>query len=422
MPRIATRLTQAQINRLKPRHDDRPTFFPVGGVAGLYWQITPHAGRSWVLRVTYGGRRRWIGLGSYPAVKLDAAYRAARETKDKIAAGVDPIAEKRAAKAALAAQITFRDAVDLFEPVKKAELSDGKYRDQWRDSLDKYAVHALGDLPVQSIALKDVLSVLSPLWETKTVTADKLRRKVNEVLDYATVMGHREGPNPARWEGNLALVLAAPSKAAKSRNYPSLQLKDAARWSADLADRDGVSAAALRWQALTATRAGAVRGMTWDEVDFENRIWTVQPGRQWSKIGSSDTPRRVPLTETMIELLRSQPKRDGVPYVFPAIRGGALSDAALGAVMDKIHKARLKVDGSGYVDVRTGEAAVPHGLRSSFRVWAREHTGFEPDLAEAALWHKIGNKVQQAYDRSDMLEKRRALMAEWGEFLGGIAR
>nr|WP_162528186.1 site-specific integrase [Gemmobacter caeruleus] len=284
-------------------------------------------------------------------------------------------------------------------------------------SVDKYAVPELGHMLVQDIDLQDVLRVLEPIWATKTVTADKLRRKLNEILDYCTVKGHRAGPNPARWDGNLAFVLPSPAGVGGEENYPALQLKDLPRFWAALSTREGMGAAALRFQMLTATRAGAIRFMSWSEVDLESKVWTVQPGRRSSKIGRRDGPKRVPLTEEMMQLLTALPRQTGSDLVFWAPRGGALSDATLGKLMRTIHDADVRAGGGGFVDAKTGETVVPHGTRSAFKVWASEMTDYDWNLSEAALWHKLGNKVEQAYARTDVLEKRRVMMAAWARFL-----
>lgn len=416
MPKRSKELSAIEVKRLPEG------VHPVGGVAGLYLQVVG-AGRSWLMRATVGVKRREIGLGAYPEVTLAKARERAAQTREMIRQGVDPVEQRKAARAGLeAAQkrgLLFAKAVDLFVPVKSAELSKGKYRDQWRDSIDKYALPELGQMLVQDIDLHDILRVLEPIWKDKTITADKLRRKLNEVLDYSTVKGHRSGPNPARWEGNLALVLPSPSGVSGEEKYPALQLKDLPRFWAALEKRQGMAAAALQFQTMTATRAGAIRFMTWSEVDIPGRVWTVQPGRQSSKISSRDDPKRVPLTDEMVALLEALPRQVGNELVFWAPRGGALSDATLGKLMRVLHQVDVKAGGAGFVDAKTGEIAVPHGTRSAFKVWASEKTGYDWNLSEAALWHKLGNKVEQAYARTDMVEKRGAMMGAWVHLLQG---
>lgn len=288
MPKVAKELSALETKRLGSG------VHPVGGVAGLVLQVSSGGGRSWLLRTVVGAKRREIGLGPYPEVSLAVARQKAAEAKEQIRKGIDPVEQRKSLRAAVIADqsrgLLFSRAVDLFTPVKAAELTEGSYRDQWRNSIDRYAMPVLGQMMVQDISLQDVLRVLEPIWTEKTVTADKLRRKLNEVLDYATVKGHRVGPNPARWDGNLSVVLQSPAKVSGQENYPALQLQDVPRFWAALSEIHGMGAAALQFQMLTATRTGAVRFMTWREVDLESRMWTVQPGRKMSKIDLRDEP------------------------------------------------------------------------------------------------------------------------------------
>ncbi|MGJ8588799.1 MAG: tyrosine-type recombinase/integrase [Yoonia sp.] len=439
MPPRAKELTPTQIKGLKHPGGNKPVRVAVGGVSGLYVQIWPSGAKSWVLRTRYGewaetrlsdgtiqrGRKkREIGLGAYPDVLPGRAREKAREAKEKLEAGIDPIAEKKAAQAALMAAarrgMTFQDAWEKFAAEKVKEFSTDKYRQQWKRTVEIYALPELSKMAVQDIGLQDVLRVLTPLWDDKNVTAVKVRERVEKVLAYATVQGYRTGENPARWKGNLDMVLAAPNKVSGAENYPALQLDDVARWWQALQTRDGMSAKALAFQALTATRSGAIRFATWDEIDLENRLWTIQPGRQSSKIPKNDTAKRIPLTDSMVALLKGLDRLDGSSLVFWAPRGGALSDASMGKMMRTIHLADLQAGGKGYVDAKTGQQAVPHGLRSSFRTWVAERTTFDGDMAEVALFHKVGNKVQQAYNRAEQVERRRHLMAAWGGFLAGV--
>lgn len=438
MPPRAKELTPTQIRNLKHPGGERSVKVAVGGVSGLYVQIWPSGAKSWVLRTRYGDwterklpdgtiqrgrKKREIGLGPYPDVLPGAARDKAREAKAKLEAGIDPIAERRATQAALIASqrrgMTFAEAWEKFAAEKVKEFSTDRYREQWQRTVEIYALPELGKMAVQEIGLQDVLRVLTPLWDDKTVTGVKVRERVEKVLAWATVHGYRTGDNPARWKGNLDMVLAAPSKVAGAENYPALQLDDVARWWKALKAREGMGAKALAFQAMTATRSGAIRFATWDEIDLDAKLWTIQPGRQSSKIPKSDTAKRIPLTDAMIDLLEALPRLEGSNLVFWAPRGGALSDATMGKVMRMIHEADQKAGGAGYVDAKTGEQAVPHGLRSAFRTWVAERTEFDGDMAEVALFHKVGNKVAQAYNRADMVEKRRGMMTAWGDFLHG---
>jgi integrase len=409
LPKRARELGALEVKRLKG-----PGTFAVGGVAGLSLQIGQFDSRSWVFRYRHNGRRRETGLGPYPDVPLATVREYAREARDQLRRGIDPIEARRTARRRL---LSFRQAVERYDAEKAVEFTSELHRRQWRASLERHVVPVIGDMAVSDITLQDVLEVLRPLWTTKTETASKLRQRMERVLDYVTVAGHRSGENPARWRGNLDMVLPAPTKLTGGRHYPALKLEDAKRWFLALRARAGTSARALEFQALTASRTGAVRFATWDEMDLERGIWTIQPGRQFSKIPRSGRPHRVPLTSNLIELLQKLPREEENPNVFWALRGGAFSDAALAAVMRKMHAADMRAGESGFLDAQSDRPAVPHGLRSTFRTWVAERTQFDGDMAEIALAHKVGNKVQQAYDRSDQVEKRREMMEAWGRFL-----
>ena len=360
-------------------------------------------------------------MGGYPEVSLAKARERAADAKDGIRRGIDPVEERKAAKAALSASqrqgVTFAMAFDSYAATKLPELSTERYREQWRAVMEKHALPELGKMLVRDITRADVLRVLTPIWESRTETATKVRQRIEKTLDYAKAAGYRSGENPAAWRGNLELALPSPAKIAPKQNYPALQLKDAQRWWTALQGREGIGARALAFQALTASRTGAVRFATWDEFDLAARMWTIQPGRRSSKIAVTGRAHRVPLTEPMIDLLESLPRMGDL--VFTAPRGGSLSDATLGKVMRSIHEDDAANGGGGYLDAQSGEPAVPHGLRSTFRVWVTERTDFDGDMGEIALAHSVGSKVRQAYDRSDMLEKRRQMMAAWNGFLGG---
>jgi integrase len=375
-----------------------------------------------------GGRRREIGLGGYPDVTLSQARERAREAKDAIRRGTDPVEERKATRAALlAAQrrgLTFEDAVNRYLAAKEVAFSNEKHRGQWRSTLHGYALPVIGAMAVQDINVQDVLRVLHPIWMDKTDTASRLRGRIEAVLSWATVAGHRTGDNPARWTGNLKELLPAASKVAKQDNHPAVALDDAPLWYADLRCREGVGARALEFLVLTAARSGEVRGATWDEIDLERGMWTVPATRMKMK-----REHRVPLSATAMELLRNQPRFTDNPLVFPAPRGGVLSDMTLSAVMRRIHETRrgtstagLPKDQGGYRDPRNHRPAVPHGLRSTFRDWIAERTEYPGEMAEVALAHRISNATEAAYRRGDMVEKRRQMMADWGDFLEGRER
>jgi integrase len=418
MPKMAEELTALDVKRLVHPGGKRNVLFSVGGVTGLYLQVTPNNGRSWVLRVKVGNLRRDIGLGGFPTVTLSQARDKARETRAKIEQGIDPVEERKAVKAALiAAQargLTFAQAVDRALAAKLDAFKNAKHRQQWENTLATYATPVLGKMLVQDITTQDVLRVLQPHWADKTETASRVRGRIEAVLSWATVAGHRTGDNPARWAGNLKELLPPPSKVANEGNHPALTLDDAPRWFAALQGREGFGARALELAALTATRSQEVRGALWDEIDLEGGLWIIPAARM-----KMDREHRVPLSARAVELLKALPRLDGNPLVFPAARGGQLSDMTLSATMKRMHEADIAEGGKGYLDRVSKRPAVPHGLRSTFRDWVAEKTAYAGDMAEVALAHRISNAVEASYRRGDMVEKRRRMMADWADFMGG---
>ncbi|AUQ95611.1 putative phage integrase, catalytic core [Phaeobacter inhibens] len=418
MPRVAKELSALDVRRLQHPGTGGNATFAVGGVSGLLMQITPNGGRTWLLRVTVGAKRREIGLGGFPDVTLAQARERAREAKDQIRQGIDPVEQRKAARAALTAAqrrgMTFADATNKALAAKLDAFRNAKHRQQWENTLRTYAEPELGEMLVDEITVQDVLRVLEPMWQTKTETASRLRGRIEAVLSWATVAGHRGGDNPARWAGNLKELLPAASKVAKQVNQPALQIDDAPKWLSALRMRDGMGARALEFSALTASRSQEVRGARWEEIDLDAAIWAIPAQRM-----KMDREHRVPLSPDAKALLEALPRFEDNPLVFPAPRGGEMSDMTLSAAMKRLHKADIEAGGLGFIDRVSKRAAVPHGLRSTFRDWVAERTHFPGDMAEVALAHKVGSAVEAAYRRGDMIEKRRLMMAAWAEYLTG---
>lgn len=416
MPKLASELSAVEVRNLEHPGGKHSAMVAVGGVNGLYLQLTPGGGRSWILRILVGTKRRDIGLGSFPTVTLAQAREKARETRGKIERGVDPVEERKAAKASLVVAqsrgLTFEKATEHYLAAKLDAFKNAKHRQQWQNTLAQYASPVLGNMLVQDIAVQDVLRVLQPLWADKTETASRLRGRIESVLSWATVAGHRIGDNPARWAGNLKELLPAPAKVAKESNQPALTLEEASRWFAALRGRDGTGARALEFLTLTAARSQEVRGADWSEIDLDAGLWIIPAARM--KMGREH---RVPLTADAIALLKALPKMDANSLVFPAARGGQLSDMTVSAVMRRMNEADQAEGKPGFLDRVSKRPAVPHGLRSTFRDWVAERTNYPGEMAEAALAHRISNAVEAAYRRGDMIEKRRRMMGEWGAFL-----
>ena len=410
MPRVAKALKHQEVDRLKhPGDREAPFRYAVGTVSGLLLQITRGGGRSWVLRLTVAGKRRELGLGAFPEVTLAAAHEAAREAKAKARQGIDPVQEKLDRKAALVADQrkahTYSQAVDGWMTIHKSKSE--KNRQLTRNRLRTYSEDALGGQRVGSIDKHAIKRVLEPIWEVKTTTATRLREDMKKVFDWAIGNDHMDGPNPAEWVGNLEYMMKPPEK--QTTHRPAVAPEDQARWMAELRKRGGNGSRALEFLVLTAARSGEVRGACWDEIDLKRGLWTIPAARM-----KMSTEHRVPLPAAAQALLSAMPQEGSL--IFPAERGGELSDMTLSAAMKRIHRDEKQ----GFVDAKSGRPAVPHGWRSAFRSWAAD-AGYPRELAETALAHKVGNAVEQAYQRSDMLERRRAMMDAWVAHLNGEA-
>jgi integrase len=394
MPRKARELSPLEVRRLV-----EPGRWSVGGVDGLALQVTASGARSWVLRLSLAGRQREMGLGSFPSVTLAEAREKARANRALVQSGDDPIARRTAAISAAAAersrQQTFAKTAEAYIAQHEATWKSAKHAAQWAATLEKYAIPVLGALHVRDITPAHVIRAIEPIWATKTETASRVRSRIELVLDYAGARGLREGPNPARWRGNLDAALPKASKVAKVEHHAAVPVAEAPAFMHSLGKQQGVGARALEFVILTAARSGEVRGATWGEIDLDAGLWTVPAQRM-----KGGREHRVPLSPTALDLLRSvrpeQPKADAI--IFPGTKG-PLSDMSLTAVMR-----RMKV------------AATVHGFRSTFRDWVSECTTFASEVAEAALAHALGDKVEAAYRRGDLLSKRRELMEAWAQY------
>jgi integrase len=398
MPKIAKELTPLAVSKLK-----RTGLHAVGGINGLGLKVMPAGSRAWVLRTVVAGKRREYGLGGYPTVTLASARERARAMLDQLFAGIDPAVTKKQAKSALVAQrakaVNFKTLAEQYIAQHEAGWKNAKHAAQWTSTLETYAYPILGNLVAADIDTPSVLRVLQPIWTSKSETASRLRGRIEAVLDFATAKGLREGPNPARWKGNLALTLPAKRKVSMVKHHPAVPVKDMPSFFKALRSREGMAARALEFLTLTAARSGEVRGAQWNEIDLAKKIWAVPAERMKAK-----REHRVPLSAQAITLLKSLPSRRAGGLVFSGRKPTTnLSDMALTAVMR-----RMEIN------------AVPHGLRSSFRDWVGEETSYPREVAEMALAHTVGNAVEAAYRRGDLFEKRRFLMEDWCNFLLGV--
>jgi len=381
----------------------------VGGVGGLTLQVRPpkHPGSrppaSWILRVNCGSNRRNLGLGSYPEVSLAEARAKALELKTLCSKGIDPVNQRREARlqsdSARQQSRTFKQIAEEYLAAHALGKYHEKHKQQWRSSLENYAFPVLGNKAIKDIVIDDVLAVIRPIWESKTETASRLQRRMERIFDLAITSGLVR-TNPARWRNYLSVWLPSPSRVARVEHYPSLPYQRLGGFMDALKTREGASARALEFLILTAVRSGSVRQARWTEIDFQSREWRIPS--EHTKTRSGD--HRVPLTDEMVSLLKALPRRLDQPLVFPSPTGRMLSDMALNSLMRK-----MRASGELELD------AVPHGFRSTFRVWAAEATNYPAELAELCLMHSVGNAVYQAYQRSSLFEKRRDIMRDWNE-------
>jgi integrase len=353
-----------------------------------------------LLRFERAGRERWLGLGPTHTFSLKEARERARDARQLLHDGIDPIDHRKAQRAALAAAkakaLTFREAAQAYFDQHEGKWRNAKHRAQVLSTLQTYAYPVLANMAVADIDTPAVLNVLRPIWMTKTETASRLRGRIEAVLGWATVSGYRGGDNPARWVNHLDKALAAPGQVAKPVHHAALPYAELPAFMAELGQREGTAARALAFTILTAARTGETIGATWAEVDLEDKVLTIPAGRM-----KGGREHKVPLNERAIELLRALPTEEGNPHVFIGPRpGSGLSNMSMTAVLRRM--------GYGHVTV--------HGFRSSFRDWAAERTNYPNHVVEMALAHAIGDKVEASYRRGDLFKKRQQLAEAWSRF------
>ncbi|MSO89892.1 MAG: site-specific integrase [Rhodospirillaceae bacterium] len=389
-----------QINRLSARGLEAkpPGMHPDGG--GLYLQVAGDKARSWIFRFSIGGRERLMGLGPFGPVTLAQARQKADDARQKVGAGIDPIKERRdgkqAAKLDAAKSITFKECGRQYIEAHNAGWKNEKHKAQWASTLEAYVYPVFGDLSVQSVDLALVTKVLEPIWTKKTETATRVRQRIEAVLDWAGARGYRSAENPARWRGLLNKLLPKPSKVRAVVHHAAMPYSEIGDFMIGLRKHDSVTEAALEFAILTAARSGEVTEALWPEVDLNGELWTIGANRMKAK-----KEHRVPLSPAAVAVLKRMKviKRD--EFVFPGLRKGRpISGASLSDLMDRL--------GAGKYTL--------HGFRSCFRDWVAEQTAYPNEVAEMALAHAVGDKVEAAYRRGDLFEKRRRLMDDWAKY------
>lgn len=399
MPKIARELGPLAVKGLTSAG-----LHPVGGVAGLMLQVSPTGTRSWLLRVKVGDKRREIGLGAYPGVGVALAREKAQQTRDEIAKGDDPVAKRAAARQTIIEQQqeekalawTFKRCAEAYIKAKKPGWRNAKHGTQWENTLATYVYPAIGEVLVRNVNITHITSIIEPHWATKNETINRVRNRIELVLDWATVRKLRSGDNPARWKGNLDKLLADRKIVGAVTGHRALPAEELHAFIHALKAVPGTSARCLEFVVLTACRSGEARLATWAEIDTKAKTWAI-PGPRMK----SGRPHNVPLSDDVVTLLEALPRLEGSDLLFPgAKKGKPLSDMALTAVMR-----------------RMGVDAVPHGFRASFSSWCASSTAYPTEVREMALAHAIGDGTVSAYQRSDLFDKRRNLMADWAKFL-----
>ncbi|WP_407161007.1 tyrosine-type recombinase/integrase [Aeromonas caviae] len=368
---------------------------------GLYLKIGKGGGASWIFRYRQAGKLRDMGLGAYPGVSLAEARSLAFEAHRILQQGDDPITEKRAA--AQAAQdearraITFRELAERYIATHRAGWKSAKHAQQWANTLEQYAHPVIGRMQPNEISTEHVLKILQPIWQTRTETASRVRNRVELVLDAAKAQGLSSVENPARWRGHLDKLLPRRSKVAAVKHHAAMPYHQAPAFLRQIEQAESLSGRALKLVILTACRVSEVLEATWDEVNLTEAIWVIPPHRM--KAGREH---RIPLCKQAVELLEHLPRLDGSPFLFPGQKPGRpLSGMSIAMFMRR--------HGAGDVTA--------HGFRSTFRDWAAERTNHPREICEMSLAHVVAQGAEAAYWRADVLDKRRALMELWGQYL-----
>ncbi len=406
-----------RLSALTVRHLEAAGRYPDGG--GLYLQVTPTGGKSWIFRYRHEGRERQMGLGPLEFVSLAEARELAREARRQRYLGQDPLGDKHALLKQQAAErrkgMVFREAMAAYIETNKAAWRNEKHVQQWRNTLEAYAAPRMGHKALADIDTSDVLAAVQPIWLTKPETASRLRGRIETILNWGAAQGLRAGENPARWKGHLEMILPAKSKVRKVKHHAALAFEDLPQFMASLKTQSGVGVQALRFTILTAARTGEVLGADWNEIDLDRKVWTVPASRM--KAGREH---RVPLSDAALEILEqqrlswfevegrrhrktaSQGEGPVGPVFVGLLAGRGLSNMAMLSVLRRMGRGDL----------------TSHGFRSTFRDWAAEKSSYPGELVEMALAHTIANKVEAAYRRGDLYDKRRGLMEDWAKASG----
>lgn len=392
MPRTLQRLSALTVKTAQ-----RPGYYCDGG--GLYLQVSKAGAKSWVFRYRRDGRARELGLGALLLTPLATARKKAEAMRLTLGQGQEPVATREAARRSAASRMTFAECASAYIAAHRRGWSNPKHAEQWQSTLDTYAAPVFGPIDVSQVDTHQVIRALEPIWQTKTETASRLRGRIERVLAWATTRGYRSGENPARWRGHLDTLLPKPGAIKEVAHHSALPYPAAADFMGALAAEVGIAPKALRFAILTACRTNEVIGATWAEIDLAAAVWTIPAQRM--KAGKEH---RVPLSDAALAVLAGLEPGQPADHVFPGARAGKpLSNMAMLNTLKRMERTDLTV----------------HGFRSTFRDWAAEATNYPRELAEKALAHTVRSEVEAAYQRGDLLQKRREMMEQWARHCSG---
>ena len=393
-----------QIHKLKAlnvKRESIPGWYADG--QGLYLQVSASGTKSWVYRFEKDKKERRHGLGSFPTISLDAARKAAQFCRQLRSDGHDPIEYKQRLKADKqleeAKGVTFKECALSYIDSHKSGWKNRKHEQQWKNTLATYAYPVIGKISVQDVDVGLVMKILEPIWFEKTETASRVRSRIENVLDWAKVRKYRTGENPALWRGHLDKLLPKRTKVQKVKHFAAMPYIDSPDYFRSIRQIDTVSAKALAFSILTATRSNETREAKWCEIDLKNHMWIIPEDRM-----KANREHRVPLTDESIKVLKEMKPFKVDDLVFPGLldKNGnrkGISDAALLKLLKTTHP-----------------TLTVHGFRSTFRDWCAEMTNYPSEVAESALAHTIKDATQAAYERGDKLIKRKKLMDAWTNY------
>ena len=387
-----------RLNALTVKAETRKGMYADGG--GLYLQVSSFDTKSWIFRFTQNKRTRDMGLGGFPDVSLSEAREEAQNCRRLVRKGFDPIEVRRSERQALQAiavkTMTFRQCADKYIAAHSKGWKNVKHSRQWISTLETYVYPVIGNLSVADVDIGLVLKILEPIWSEKSETASRVRGRIESVLDWATARKYREGENPARWKGNLNKILPARSKVQQVKHHAALPYNEMSEFMAALQAQEGIAAMGLELLILTATRTGEIIKARWSEFDLDAATWIIPADRM--KAGKEH---RVPLSEPALDVLTRLKEVAQNEYVLPGQRPkSGLSNMAFLQLLKRMGRNDLTA----------------HGFRSTFKDWATERTNYPNEVSEMALAHSVGNKVEAAYRRGDLYEKRVRIMRDWSTF------